>query len=86
MIHYTQDKSSFGPSTTIINAKGAHINSLKQTVKAVVLNTEEFTSENLKKVLRSKAAGIIAAFGGDDFVPTKQWDEAYQYLRKFEQF
>jgi hypothetical protein len=80
MIHYKKDKTNFGPSTTQINSKLAHLNSLKQTVKTVVLSKEEFTVENLKTVLKNKISGIISIVGNDNFVPSKEWDIAYQYL------
>ena len=83
MTHYVKDQTKYGPSTAVINSKTAHADSLKQIVKTVALAMEEFTLKNVKAALKNKAAGIITIIGNENFVPTSQWDEAYQYLRKF---
>lgn len=86
MIHYLQESVKKGPHTTKIDSKTAHLKQGKVGVRAVVLSEEEFTQENVENLLKNKVTGLIALIKGENFVPSKSWNQAYTFLRKFYYF
>jgi hypothetical protein len=78
---YQKANKKIGIHKTLFNAHATHGNSKNMNVKIAVLEQKEFNPAMIQKVIKLKSAGLLIILDNEDFVPSAQWNEAYEFLR-----